>query len=572
MKIRVIAGIVDTKRLTMYTETGEQYYIEQGDPRLKVFVEELNEKLAIPGSVAEIDYYKRMIDNPYQEFEKQSKTVRFFRVLKEKVAALFTDPVEPQAIGSFIKPKADEPVKEARPETVVEPVTVVKKEVLNEIMKHAVPASSPEFHTDDIEVGDEDKGTVSNDSVTVIAMVDNKIIPNAHKLAPQIRKANQMSDPVAVEMFMSRISKIIDQRNHSVEDLLKFIERGDLPLAKDGSIIIFKVLKNLPNGRFVDCHTKKVNQGIGSYVHMDANMVDPDRRNECSNGLHVARRNYIRNFSGDVCVIAKLAPEDVIAVPDYDANKMRVMGYHILFRVSDEGHKELRNNRPLSRTEDLENLTRAINGDHPPIKERVHIQGQYGNDVVITPVDHEEPVEVSKVKEVITPIQDEDIDVSTKLAPVVDPKQVAKTVEKTKTLSRQEKAQNLLRAVQQNASIKEAKELLEFKQKAKVSWESLGVSVDDVAQINRLVSIGKAAGTKEKEPARAKVKVKTSKPVDDGKKLSYREQMHKVLCVNKITLDVAEVATTIKSKAKKGWSALGVDAKTQAEIERLVKK
>ena len=44
-KIRIMAAVVDTKRLTLYKEDGDTVLIPQGDPRLARIVEETKDIL-----------------------------------------------------------------------------------------------------------------------------------------------------------------------------------------------------------------------------------------------------------------------------------------------------------------------------------------------------------------------------------------------------------------------------------------------------------------------------------------------------------------------------------------------
>ena len=175
---------------------------------------------------------------------------------------------------------------------------------------------------------------------------------------------------------------------------MRFLERGDLPLAEDGSIIAYKMLKygQHPKGGeyFVDCHSGKITQRVGSYVCVNENLVDLNRRNECSNGLHIARRGYLSGFGGDVCVLCKIDPEDVMVVPHNDPNKVRVKGYHILGVMSNEAMKLLKANKPMTGEEDaLEMVYRAIKGDHIDRIERVQVNGQYGSNVQVTKLKHD---------------------------------------------------------------------------------------------------------------------------------------------------------------------------------------
>jgi hypothetical protein len=289
------------------------------------------------------------------------------------------------------------------------------RDAIQEILSNAVPSSDPKFSEQLSDTGQDH---------TVVAVVKDQIIPDVDKMQGHITRAGK-TDPKGMNTFMVRLSEVVKDRAHSVQDLMRFMERGDLPIADDGTIVIYKVLKK-KNGRYVDCHTGRVSQFIGSYVHMDPKLVDKNRGTECSNGLHVARRGYLGNFNGDVCVIAKVQPEDVITVPSYDPNKMRVCGYHILFELDDASYQKLRSNRPFTDNEKAQILLgRAISGDHPPPRENVTITEHYGGGVVITPRDSPmEPRREQLVTKVEALADDE-----TSIAPPVVPTEVAKAVE-----------------------------------------------------------------------------------------------------------------------------------------------
>jgi hypothetical protein len=48
-------------------------------------------------------------------------------------------------------------------------------------------------------------------------------------------------------------------------------------------------------------------------------------------------------------------PEDVVAVPQYDSNKMRVCGHHILYELNDEDFQALRSNQPIKTSDGKRN-------------------------------------------------------------------------------------------------------------------------------------------------------------------------------------------------------------------------
>src|SRR5690606_22957135 len=129
---------------------------------------------------------------------------------------------------------------------------------------------------------------------TIVAVTKSgKIIPGVERIKSQFAGAIKNSNTKGIEIFLERISKVYKKRRHTVEDLLRFMERGDLPIADDGTIVIYKKLIRHNDKQYVDGHSRNVIQKVGSFVYMEEALVDPDRRNECSNGLHVARRGYI---------------------------------------------------------------------------------------------------------------------------------------------------------------------------------------------------------------------------------------------------------------------------------------
>lgn len=510
ISINVIACVVDDKAMTLYKTDGTTYVIPQGDPRLRRIIEETTPILA-RREVAVVN----LIDtsNPYVEYEEKSGgLVRFFRVAKSKLKSLFGAKDEQQDAQPIVAMTVGQVPTQTLPDIQQHIVSQMQKRIgispemlstpqepdqtqtqkiisaVDEIIAHAVPAKSPDFGM--ASVGEEH-------SQTVVAVVGNQVIEGVEKLKPQIAHAVSLGSTKGMDAFMKRVAVVAGERRHSVEDLLKFLERGDLPIAEDGSIVIYKVLRknqkryrpDYPEHTYVDCHTSRVPQRVGSYVCMSPSLVDHDRRNECSNGLHVARRAYLGGFSGDVVVLAKVAPEDVIAVPSYDANKMRVCGYHILFELSAEAFAKLKSNRPFTDNEEAKVLLgQALAGDHPPVFERVEITGQKGDGVVVTPVVKEPVKTKAKVKpetNVEAPKAEAlNIENGEKKVDPVDPRALAnKAAALVKEVeSRAEKAKRLWsdfqKAKSNKAKVIAAKELLDHKKAVKLGWKALGLPED----------------------------------------------------------------------------------------------
>lgn len=648
--IRVIAAVVDVYNLTLYKSDGDTIAIPQGDPRVRRIVQEVTPQL-LEHSYAMVDVGIAE-DNQYLKFEEESSgVVKFFRVAKAVIKNLFVDEPEENtglvpamSIGPVPKPQqattipiplasvlgslpdmeltpaidhintagiydvteqdeVDAAYEQSQLQTpVVEDKHRHTMAAVNEIMKHAVPASSPSFHEEDVAkqgnvvedngITDSQKNEQSTESHTIIAVVDGKVIPGMEKIKTQFSRAAKLGSTLGVENFLKRLASVIEKRSHSVEDLLKFMERGDLPIANDGSILIYKVLKRVSNhttGKFVDCHTGNVEQWVGAYVCMDESLVDRNRSNECSNGLHVARRGYIRNFSGSVCVLAKLAPEDVIAVPEYDANKMRVCGYHIIMELSDKQYSLIKQNKPLTDDEEGKYLLAcAIAGNHVQKTHEVRITAQKGGGIKVTKLSTLNPVEEPVVKTEAEAIGNPDKEM---LDAPVNPLDVVKSIS---ALSVKGQA-----AVMHEDVVKgvpgAVEKLMVLKKQSKKSWAVLGVpcpvqpglkglpvstKTPPMPTIVNPVVKGKDFNKKVKKIKQAKAKVKDKMPPevigpetkiytnhDDGFG-SARERIQKLLAIGLTSVGVADAILSLKKQSKKSWTVLGVNEAQVTVISR----
>ena len=537
-KIIVIAAIVDTQCLTLYTSTGDTVVLVQGDPRVPLIVKQLQPVLTGPGTSMEIDLddmnpmavakepevRQESALNQFAQFEKQSGIVRFFKVAKKALKNFLSgkDPepeaerkveiIAPMEMGEVktfslaktmieIEHAADENYALASDlEPEVEPVTAAPLSAIDEVMANAkaIPASSEDFAMTRSE-------EETHDVVAVVQQDDGSVglVPNAHKLATQVAHATASGNSKGMNALLKRLAEMPKSRTHSVEDLLKFLERGDLPITDDGRIVFYKILcKKTGKFGYVDCHTGNVQQGPNVEVRMSESLVDPNRRNECSNGLHVARRQYLGSFRGDVCFLGSLAPEDVVAVPDYDADKMRVCAYQLHFLLSDGDFCHVKVNRPF--TADMEiakKLAIILAGNQPPITHMVTIGSSKGGDLTITKIGEEEAVE--------------EVDLST---------------------------------VEAVASIEEKPNLQPRVEKPKVQVRLDAEKVDPTA-------IAKAEKTK---------------AVVDKVPGTPRGKIAAILAEGPLDVERAQRIYSIKKAAKKGYHKLGVDAETEKKIKALL--
>ena len=536
--IRVVSAVADKKQAILYLEDGNTLVIKQGDHRLGDLLDIII-PITVKGEVAVVDLQDFSI---YAAFENKTQGMtKFFRMAKNKVKGWFGGQTETH------KATISEDGKAAVMAAVMG--TTMTEE---EVAEHGQPVDMTD------EVGDDE---------VVVAVVENKetgkkaVIPGVQAIKPLIDHAVRSNSAEAVQAFLSRCAQFIDKRQHSVDDLMRFLERGDLPLADDGSIIAYKMLrrKHGSDSVFVDCHSGKIEQRVGSFVCVNENLVDLNRRNECSNGLHIARRGYLGSFGGDVCVLCKIDPEDVMVVPHNDPNKVRVKGYHILGVMSPEAMAELKKNKPMTGDEEaLTMVYNAIKGNHIDRIERVQVNGQMGSNVVTTPLKHDkhkgrEGYQHSGSDLAKAAAMDDEVNITG----AVDPREINKRVtEEHQKLSGNagevvltDEGDEDIHGVEpeddddnevEGSELDQSEELLALTEDDKQAVEEMH---DDI--VDRL-----AAKPETTEPA------KSASPIDDLL-LDFNTAPE-----GNAKVDAARALIAFKKAKKKGWDKLGVDDKT----------
>ncbi len=342
----IVAAIAGAKGITLYHEDGKETNLSLDGWRTREIMAQVTPLINRTGK-AEIDLATLDV---HEAFAKKSGGL--FSFVREKIAS----------VRSWFKPTAEDEASK----------NLEAFQASAEVEGHKYGVSADPA------------------SETVVAIVDGKRLPGVDALEKHIERAVETNDTEGVANFMRRCAAVIDKRGHSIQELLNFMRRGDLPIAKDGSIIAYKVLKTNAKNQIVDCHSGKVTQRVGSRVVMDEKLVDPSRRTQCSSGLHIARRAYLGMFGGDIIMLVKIAPEDVIAVPVGEPDKMRVAAYHIVAEIPRQVHSELRSNLPMTTDSTAGKLLAdVIAGNHMPVIEEVRITEAKGGGVVITPLANE---------------------------------------------------------------------------------------------------------------------------------------------------------------------------------------
>lgn len=125
--------------------------------------------------------------------------------------------------------------------------------------------------------------------------------------------------------FMENL--MLNPSKRAVDELYKFLEKGNLPITSDGHFLAYKKVRS----NYLDVHSGTVDNSVGKVVEMERNTVDDKSENTCSTGLHFCSKDYLNQFGGDKVMILKLNPRDVVSIPaDYNATKGRACRYEVI--------------------------------------------------------------------------------------------------------------------------------------------------------------------------------------------------------------------------------------------------
>lgn len=615
-KLVTIVGIsVDAQNAVLYLEDGSTVTIAQGDPRLPIIVETAKKYIPVDGS-AVVDIAEPVkVRNEFKETEEGTGgLIKFFRVAKSFVKK-FIDTESPEKVDEVVahisplelgikpgqtildveeaddltyaleaQPAAVEAAVEAPVAEEVKPAELTNDQKIDlatarmrELAGNGCSADDPDFHKP---ITDEDP-----DTIVALNTKTGSVIPHAHKLSSQMKAASKLKDFRGFVNFINRLEPVLKDRGHSAEDLMKFIEHGDLPIADDGCIVIYKRLKE-KHGTFVDVHSGNIKQNVGSYVFMRPGLVDPNRRQDCSNGLHVASLGYLSSFSGNVTVMAKVRPEDVFAVPEYSHTKMRVCGYHILAVLPESLRTHVNSGGSISSIpEGKELLNKVLRGAHVGITELVEVGGHNGSNVTYTKVKNAEAAKAEEVKVALVKETLEQSDLSEaapteKVAPVraTDLKEptpvVAPEIKKSKLDVLFEAFEAAYVEGDLDKALTLANNIVDSKKRAKKSWDKLGFTQGDVDLLMEIIN--GAAPTKPEVEAVAE----TPKAKPEGKAMTVKEQAQELYRVFKETkakgnrADTKDAAGELQffmSSRKKGPKAFGLDPKVSDELKTWLK-
>lgn len=600
--IKVVAMVVDNGNLTFYKLDGSTHVITQGDPRGPVLSETFLAGQKLGHEVIDLDLSPDAVTQTHLNSPKRSKLLRFFTVPAAAVKKLFGRQSHESGFDEAAHEKAAARVRE----------------IASRLMK----SGDDEKGTEDLPIRMVTTEEPMGDDETIIAVSEDGIVPHVENLSDQFKAGEEGKAPAqGPDNLLLRLAKISAKRGHTGAELLNFIKKIDLPINDDGSFYAYKRLISEGNGLYTDPHSRKVFQRVGDLVQMDESLVDKNRRQECSQGIHVGTRHYMGGFHGKetpgsgTCLVL-IQPEDVIAVPEREASKMRCCRYLLVGDLSDTAHDLVNENKRIDDCKTtMELLAQLVAGARPPLLGVVNIGGAGGSKLtytingkeVDTKATRQHALNISKgvataPTKPVTPVRtiDDSKQGHTKdmLAPAkvrdkahaVTPASVKKAAATPPT--RQEIAGDLAKTMRDAkasdiARGEAATKLRDYKKKAKVSWDALGLQGDIAKEIEEIILITttkpKSAPQKPKaptpapkaapaakvqakpepkaEPAKAKAPEPVKAPASGGTRQDRARALWDIIQTSKDKAHQKKAAQELKdfkSKAKVSWSALGL--------------
>lgn len=196
------------------------------------------------------------------------------------------------------------------------------RDKVNSILTELIPSEVPPAK--DVVLSLLDHDYFYSDGEAVYRKGINLSIPNAiGKLYLEAIEGDYLSN---IDNFWFLCSQ--NKNPHSREQIYPFISANNIRLTPSGLMIVYRWVKDKEENLYTDYHTSSMEIRLREPVSLVRNDCDADASSSCSKGLHVAGAEWAsRNSFGNVKIVALVNPKDVVAVPQYDAGKMRTCRY-----------------------------------------------------------------------------------------------------------------------------------------------------------------------------------------------------------------------------------------------------
>lgn len=210
------------------------------------------------------------------------------------------------------------------------------------------------------------KALQSNNNVRI---EDNKIFYNDREVTGVI--STRIFEVIRLGLDVTPMIKFLDNlmknpSKRAVDEAFGFSEACSLPITPDGCILAYKRVRedykdvhsatvlNKPYKLFTAEDFAPISALQGkrnevkvtiedgfTTVSMPRNLVNEDKDQTCSEGLHFCSYDYLKHFSGSRIVVLKINPADIVSIPsDYNNSKGRCSRYQVVDEL------EVENNMP----------------------------------------------------------------------------------------------------------------------------------------------------------------------------------------------------------------------------------
>ena len=182
----------------------------------------------------------------------------------------------------------------------------------------------------------EPKQAIINFSNGNLTIEDNEFFWNGEPFhnALSARMLEMFKEGYPIDSMVNFMENLMENPSkRSVTQLYGFLEKNSLPITEDGYFLAYKKVSS----EYMDLHTGKIDNSIGSVVTMERNTVDDDPDRTCSSGLHFCSESYLGSFgnSSNPIMILKIDPADVVSIPsDYNGAKGRCCRYEVVGQIS----------------------------------------------------------------------------------------------------------------------------------------------------------------------------------------------------------------------------------------------
>ena len=171
-----------------------------------------------------------------------------------------------------------------------------------------------------------EKDTIKIDGVTVL----NTATPIMEFIKVLQKKGVIDSEISRIKPFLENMfeNPFID----AVQEIYDYCKAMDFEITDDGCFLAYKNVRSDLGSIFDNGQTK---HKIGEYT--EVKMYDTERTNTCSKGLHFCSKSYLQHYVGEVTIIVKINPKDVVSIPvDYNFAKGRCRKYLVVGILNDK--------------------------------------------------------------------------------------------------------------------------------------------------------------------------------------------------------------------------------------------